>query len=62
MTALHIKALLEERDIFATIRNEFKSGISAGFAGSVPSVFDLYVQEQDKVQAETVVSDFTIQK
>ncbi len=59
ITASLIKAELEALGIPALIKNDFQTGISAGFVGGIPSLNDLYVNESDKQKAELLVKDFT---
>ena len=49
---------LEKSGIAGMIRNDFNSGVSAGFSGGVPSAIDLYIQELDLAKAEPIISEF----
>lgn len=53
-----LKAELEEIGIPALIKNDFRSGIVAGFPGGMPSANDLYVYGSDKKSAEPLVNEF----
>jgi len=53
-----LKAQLEENGIAAMIRNDFQSGVAAGFVAGFPSFIDLYISESDKTMAEPIVKAF----
>jgi hypothetical protein len=53
-----LKEVLEQNGISALIRNDFNSGIFAGFAGGVPSAIDLFVQQADVNRAKAIIEDF----
>lgn len=53
-----LKAKLEDIGIPAIIRNDFQSGIMAGFGVSTPNAVDLYIQERDLEQAEPILQNF----
>lgn len=53
-----ISAELEEIGIPSMIKNDFLSGMSAGFASGVPSAVDLFVNESDQKKAEKFITDF----
>jgi len=53
-----LKAELEKIGIPALVRNDFQSGIAAGFAGGIPSAIDLYVNGSDQKEAEPIVKEF----
>ncbi|MFY9153339.1 MAG: DUF2007 domain-containing protein [Prolixibacteraceae bacterium] len=54
-----LKNELEQSGISGIIRNDFNSGISAGFSGGVPSMADFYIQEPDLQEAEPIIAEFT---
>ena len=54
---LFLKKELEENGIAALIRNDFQSGIAAGFVGGAPSAIDLYIQESDLKKAEPILKE-----
>ncbi len=58
LTVNLLKAELENAGISSMIRNDFNSGVSAGFSGGVPSSIDLFIQEVDLEKAEPIVSEF----
>jgi len=58
LTVNLLKDELEKSGISAIIRNDFSSGISAGFSGGVPSAIDLFIQEFDLEKAEPIISEF----
>jgi hypothetical protein len=53
-----LKAKLQESGIPVLIKNDYQSGIMAGFAGGVPSAIDIYIQESDFEKAEPIVNEF----
>lgn len=58
LTVNLLKNELEESGIAGIIRNDFNSGISAGFSGGVSSAIDLFIQESDLEKAEPIISEF----
>jgi hypothetical protein len=58
VTALLLKDELEQAGVMSMIKNDFQSGVIAGFAGGVPSDVDLYIEEEDLSEAEPIVSQF----
>jgi hypothetical protein len=56
--ALMLKAELEENGIGAMIRNDFQSGVLAGFVDGLPSMADLYIREADAAEASPVIKTF----
>lgn len=46
-----LKGELEANGIKVLIRNDFQSGVMAGFGGGVPSAIDIYVAASDKEKA-----------
>ncbi|WP_430810642.1 MULTISPECIES: putative signal transducing protein [unclassified Carboxylicivirga] len=58
LTVMHLKNVLADKGIEAMVKNDFQSGVSAGFvAGSATSV-DLYVLLKDEVRARAIVETF----
>lgn len=53
-----LKEELEKSGIAAYVRNDFNSGLIAGFSGGSPSAVDLCVEEKDVPEAEPVVQQF----
>ena len=53
-----LKDILEQSGIPGVIRNNFKSGLAAGFGGGVPSGVDLYINEDKLEKANPIVRDF----
>lgn len=53
-----LKEELAEIGISSTLQNDFKSGISAGFSGGVPSAIDLFIREIDIKKAEPIIRVF----
>ena len=60
LTVYLLKDELEKSGIGALIKNDFKSGVSAGFSGGVSSAIDLYIQETDLPQAEIIINEFKV--
>jgi hypothetical protein len=58
LTVMLLKTELEKAGIASVIRNDFQSGITAGFSGGVPSAIDLYIQESDRDKATEVIEQF----
>ena len=58
VSVILLKGELEENGISAIIKNEYQSGITAGFLGGVPSAIDLYIKELDFNQAEPIIHEF----
>lgn len=58
LTANLLKVELEKSGITSYIRNDFNSGLMAGFSGGAPSVVDLCVEEKDVAEAEPIVNEF----
>lgn len=53
-----LRAELEETGIPSMVKNDFQSGVSAGFASGIPSAIDLYINESDLKEAEPIVKEF----
>lgn len=60
LTVNFLKNELENAEISCVVRNDFNSGISAGFVGGVPSSIDLLIQESDAEKAEPIIREFLI--
>jgi hypothetical protein len=58
ITVMLLKSDLEHAGIASVIRNDFQSGITAGFGGGVPSAIDLYISESDHKIAAPVIEQF----
>ncbi|HLP74961.1 MAG TPA: DUF2007 domain-containing protein [Bacteroidales bacterium] len=58
VSVILLKGLLEETGIPSIIRNEYQSGINAGFFGGVPASVDLLIKESDFSRAEPLIRDF----
>jgi hypothetical protein len=50
-----IKVNLEKEDIFPVIRDDYHSGMGAGFVGGTPSTIELFVIESDVEKAMKIV-------
>ncbi|MBI9062778.1 MAG: DUF2007 domain-containing protein [Marinilabiliaceae bacterium] len=57
VAVLILKGKLEDAGISAHIQNDYQSGITAGFGGGVPSAIDLFIQETDLPQAESIIQE-----
>ncbi|MDO9512258.1 MAG: DUF2007 domain-containing protein [Bacteroidales bacterium] len=55
---LLLQGELEAKGIFSLIKNDYQSGITAGFFGGIPSAIDLFIQESDLPQAEPLINEF----
>ena len=51
----HLKTLLEDAGIQTQVRNEFASGLRAGFGGGLPGQVQLFVITTDFEKAEKIV-------
>jgi len=58
ISAILLKGELDEVGIPALIKNNYQSGLSAGFVGGTPSAIDLYIQEVDLPAAEPFINAF----
>lgn len=58
VSVILLKGVLEENGISTIIKNEYQSGITAGFFSGVPSAIDLYIKESDFKQAEPIIHEF----
>jgi hypothetical protein len=56
--ALALQAELEEIGVGAMIRNDFQSGVMAGFVAGISAVVDLYISTADRDRAMPVVATF----
>jgi len=50
-----LKSELEANGIKVLIRNDFQSGVMAGFGGGVPSAIDIYVASSDEGKAKEIM-------
>ena len=51
-----IKYELEMKGINSIIKDDFKSGISAGFSGGLPSGVELFVEEKDVEMTSEIIN------
>jgi hypothetical protein len=56
--ALALRALLEEAGISSMIRNDYQSGMLAGFVAGFPSESELYISDADREAAEPTLAGF----
>lgn len=52
---IFLQGELEKIGISSIIKNDFQSGITAGFMGGIPSGIDLFIQESDLEKAEPII-------
>jgi hypothetical protein len=53
-----LKAELEENGIISIIKNDFQSGLSAGFATGTAPEIDILIKAEDLLAAEPIVAEF----
>ena len=58
MTVTHLKKILDRSGIESLIKNDFESGISAGFVAGTTSSVELFVLVRDQKKAEAVIQQF----
>ncbi|HAF29116.1 MAG TPA: hypothetical protein DCG75_08720 [Bacteroidales bacterium] len=58
LTVNLLKDELANFGISSMIKNDFNSGVSAGFSGGDPSSIDILIQEFDLEKAEPIISEF----
>lgn len=58
VTVILLKGRIEEIGINSTVKNDYKSGVEAGFVGGVQSAVDLFIQLSDFERAEPIIRDF----
>jgi len=58
VTVILLKGRIEEIGINSTVKNDYKSGVEAGFVGGVQSTVDLFIQLSDFERAEPIIRDF----
>jgi hypothetical protein len=58
ITANLLAEELEKAGVPATIRNDFKTGLSGGILSGVPSAVDVYITETDLKKARPVITGF----
>ncbi len=49
---------LDDQGITSMIKNNFQSGVRAGFYGGSPSQVELFIYEEDKPKALPILEDF----
>lgn len=50
----YLKNLLEEKEIHSVVKNDFQSGLRAGFGGGIENV-QLFVKKENIVQAKRII-------
>jgi len=58
LTCFLLKAELEKAGLPVMVRNEFQSGVAAGFGVGTPSAVDMYVAKSNVDAAIPVIEDF----
>ena len=58
LTVNLLKEELEKIGIGCFVQDDFKSGISAGFSGGVPSSVDLFIKEIDLMRAQLTLREY----
>jgi hypothetical protein len=58
ISVISLKTKLEESGISPLIKNDYKSGMAAGILVGTPSTIDLYIQQSDFKNAESVIKEF----
>lgn len=53
-----LKEELEKAGISSMVKNDFNTGITAGFYGGAPDVADLYILATDLEKAQPIVDGF----
>ena len=61
LTVNLLKEELENNGINSIIKDEFRSGLAAGFAGGIPNTIDLYIEESDIAEAGPIIHDLVRQ-
>ena len=60
ITVLHIKNQLYINGVSSITKSGFQSGVSAGFGGGAPAMLDLFIDSDDKKQAEKIILEMGI--
>jgi len=58
IAVMMLKEALDELEIGSFVQNDFQSGMAAGIGG-FPSFVDLYIQQSDLQNAESIINEFT---
>jgi len=58
LTVSHLKNVLADNGIESMIKNDFESGVSAGFVAGTTTSVDLYVFNKDEQKAQAIVAKF----
>lgn len=58
LTAELLKDELESIGIFGMLKNEYHSGVVAGFSGGIPASVDVFILETDLKKAMPVIEEF----
>ena len=49
---------LDEKEIPSMVKNNFQSGLRAGFYGGFPSQVELFIYEEDHEKAKSILATF----
>ncbi len=58
LTVSHLKNTLADNGIESLIKNDYESGVSAGFVAGTQTSVDLYVFSKDAEKAQAIVDQF----
>lgn len=58
ITVMYLKGLLAEKEIDATIRDDFQTGVSGGVINGTPSIIHLYILDSDYKKAKPIIDQF----
>jgi hypothetical protein len=58
ITVTHLKNRLADNGIESMIKNDFESGVSAGFVAGAPNSVELYVMNKDLERAQAIIEQF----
>ncbi|MCU4154859.1 DUF2007 domain-containing protein [Carboxylicivirga sp. A043] len=61
LTVSHLKNTLADNGIESMIKNDYESGVSAGFVAGTQTSVDLYVFSKDVEKAQPIVDKFVIE-
>lgn len=51
---------LDNKGVRSVIKNNFQSGVIAGFGGGLPSGIELFIYKEDKEKALQIIKDFEV--
>lgn len=59
VSVILLKAKLEEAGIAVFVKNDYHSGVIAGFTGGVPSAIDVFIQKSGLKRAKPIIGAFS---